>query len=124
MHWLSIEVFDAAGSPASAWQQSWHDALVATAVGCNVVFWDEHEHRWGVVLELCFAEEADRDRFRQHSVLAAAIDAAPDVFVYPHRGGGAGAREPRRPRPVLDSGAVRLPEPESESVLPLAGVTG
>jgi hypothetical protein len=49
-------------------------------------------------------------------VLRSALDAAPDpmsgVLVYPHRGGGSGALEPRRPRPVLGTGAAELPVPD------------
>jgi hypothetical protein len=116
-HWLTIEVLDGA-TPASGWLRGWHDVLVETAVASGTVYWDDHEHRWGVVLEFAFDDEVARDRFRKHAAVMAALDATPDpvngVLVYPHRGGGAGARVPRRPRPLLDSGAVALPEPEVE----------
>ncbi len=53
----------------------------------------------------------------------AALDAVPDplagLLVHRGRGGGAGARVPRRPRPV--AGAAALPPPEPEPVLRLGG---
>jgi hypothetical protein len=114
MDWLTIEVFDA-DMPATQWLRAWQDSLVETAVASGAVFWDDHEHRWGVVLEFAFDDEAARDRFREHVTVAAALDAAPDpvngALVYPHRGGGSGARVPRRPRPRIDSGALAVAEP-------------
>ena len=81
------------------------------------MYWDDHVHHWGVVLEFAFHAEAARDRFRQHPAVLAALDAVPDlvngVLVYPHRGGGSGSRVPRRPRPLLGSDAAALPEPEA-----------
>lgn len=113
-HWLSVEVFDAETS-AAIWLMSWRDSLVETALSSGAGFWDDHAHRWGVVLEFMFDDEAARDRFRQHVALLAALDAVPDalqgVLVYPHRGGGSGAREPRRPLPLDGCGAAALPVP-------------
>jgi len=124
MHWLTVEVFDAA-TPASGWLRSWHDRLVETALSSGAIYWDDHVHSWGVVIEFTFADEAARDRFRAHPTLLAALDAAPDpvngALVYPHRGGGTGAREPRRPRPTPMSGAASLPEPEPLVSLGLVG---
>ena len=117
MNWLTVEVFDG-GTSAAAWARAWHDSVVETAVTGGCVFWDEHEHRWGVVLEFAFREEQQRDAFHNSPLLRAALDAAPDpvngVLVYPHRGGGTGARQPRRPRPLVQGGAAALPLPEPE----------
>ncbi|TQN37602.1 hypothetical protein FHU33_4262 [Blastococcus colisei] len=129
MNWITVEVFDGATS-AAAWARVWHDRLIEAAVTGGAVFWDEHEHRWGVVLEFTFDDEPRRDAFREAPVLLAALDAAPDpvngVLVYPHRGGGAGSRQPRRPRPVLGSGAVELPLPgtDDDVVLPCTAWPG
>jgi hypothetical protein len=128
VHWLTVEVFDGdrpvAGLTAAGWARAWHDRVVETAVTGGAVFWDEHEHSWGVVLEFCFAEEHLRDAFRDSPLLRAALDAVPDpvsgVLVYPHRGGGTGVRQPRAPRPRALGGAAALPEPDPEAdrVLP------
>jgi hypothetical protein len=124
VNWLTVEVFDG-DTPAAAWARAWHDAIIEAAVTGGAVFWDEHEHRWGVVLEFTFREEAQRDAFRASPLLRAALDNAPDpvngVLVYPHRGGGTGARQPRRPRPLVQGGAAALPLPEPEVERPLLG---
>jgi hypothetical protein len=118
VHWITVEVFDGATS-AAGWARAWHDRLIEAAVTGGAVFWDEHEHRWGVVLEFTFDDERRRDAFRQAPVLLAALDAAPDpvngVLVYPHRGGGSGSRQPRRSKPVLGSGAAELPTPDPDA---------
>jgi hypothetical protein len=118
VHWLTVEVFDGGEMSAAGWVRAWHDRIVEAAVTGGVRFWDEHEHRWGVVLEFVFDEEPARDAFRQSPVLRAALDATPDpvngVLVYPHRGGGGAARQPRRPRPLVQGGAAALPLPEPE----------
>ena len=128
VHWLTVEVFDGdrpvAGSSAAGWARAWQDRLVEAAVTGGAVFWDEHEHSWGVVLDFTFPEERLRDAFRDSPLLRAALDAVPDpvagVLVYPHRGGGTGTRQPRRPRPLVQGGAAALPEPppDTERVLP------
>jgi hypothetical protein len=122
--WITFEVLDGPTS-AAGWARSWHDRLVEAAVTGGALFWDEHEHRWGVVLEVVFADEARRDAFRTAAVVRAALDAAPDpvsgVLVYPHRGGGSGVRQPRRPRPTALGGAAALPPPpDTDRVQPCA----
>lgn len=124
MQWLTIEVFDA-DIPAGAWERAHHDALVEAAVTLGCVYWDWHQHRWGVVVEFAFLEESPRDAFRDATAVRAAIDAAPDpvsgVLVYPHRGGGSGSRVPRVPRPAAGAGAVELPEP-AEPAAPTSAI--
>ncbi|HLM07582.1 MAG TPA: hypothetical protein VK402_20585 [Blastococcus sp.] len=120
MHWITVEVFDGAIS-AATWADAWRDRLVEAAVTGGARFWDDHEHRWGVVLEFTFDDEQARDAFRDSTLLRAALDHAPDrVLVYPHRGGGDGIRQPRRPRPLVRSGGAALPEPDPDAdrVLP------
>jgi hypothetical protein len=128
-HWLTVEVFDGdrpvAGLSAAGWARAWQDRIVEAAVTGGAVFWDEHEHSWGVVLEFTFADEALRDAFRDSPLLRAALDGAPDkVLVYPHRGGGDGMRQPRRPRPLLRSGGAELPapDPDADWICPCAPV--
>ena len=111
MHWISVEVFDGAIS-AALWADAWRDRLVEAAVTGGACFWDDHDHRWGVVLEFTFEDEQARDRFQNSPLLRAALDHAPDrVLVYPHRGGSDGIRQPRHPRPLLRSGGAELPVP-------------
>jgi hypothetical protein len=122
VNWITVEVFDGEISAAS-WAEGWHDRLIEAAVTGGAVFWDEHGHRWGVVLEFAFADERQRDAFRQTPVLLAALDAVPDpvngVLVYPHRGGGSGSRQPRRPRPLVSGGAAALPLPDPDAGRPV-----
>jgi hypothetical protein len=120
VHWITVEVFDG-GFSAVLWADAWRDRLVEAAVTGGARFWDDHEHRWGVVLEFTFDDEQARDAFRDSPLLRAALDAAPDqVLVYPHRGGGDGIRQPRRPRPRIRSGGAELPlpDPDADRVLP------
>ena len=118
MNWITIEVFDGA-VPATGWAQAWHDRLVEAAVTGGAVFWDEHAHSWGVVLEFTFEDERRRDAFRKAPVLLAALDAAREplacVLVYPHRGGVDGIRQPRRPRPARGGGTAELPLPDPDA---------
>lgn len=121
MEWLTIEVFDGP-APAVSWRTGYGDALIGSAVSLGAVYWEWHEHRWGVVLELLFRDEVDVRAFRDVPVVRAALDAAPDpvngVLVYRGRGGGSGAAVPRRPRPAPVAGAVALPEPVPDDVTP------
>jgi hypothetical protein len=122
VHWITVEVFDGAHS-AATWADAWRDRLVEAAVTGGARFWDDHAHRWGVVLEFTFDDEQARDAFCDSPLLRAALDHAPDrVLVYPHRGGGDGIRQPRRPRPLVRSGGAALPEPDPDAdrVLPCA----
>jgi hypothetical protein len=65
--------------------------------------------------------------FRALPVVRAALDAVPDtvngLLIYRGRGGGAGAREPRRPKPAPSSAAVLLPGPADEPYLDLAAAS-
>ena len=115
MHWITIEVFDG-DFGAVLWADAWRDRLVEAAVTGGARFWDDHEHRWGVVLEFTFDDERARDRFRDSPLLRAALDGAPDrVLVYPHRGGGDGTRQRRRPEPLLRSDGAELPVPDPDA---------
>jgi hypothetical protein len=112
--WWSIEVFHSE-LPASRWRDSYSATLVESAVTTGATSWEWHEHRWGVVLEIEFAGDAQWEAFRAIPAVRAALDAVPDpvngLLVYRGRGGGAGAGSPRRPRPAAGAGAIALPEP-------------
>jgi hypothetical protein len=112
--WWSIEVIDGVTSAAS-WRDRFGDPLVQAALSQRAIDWTWHETRWGVVLEIALPDEAAWERFRADPVVEAALDQVPDpmhgLIVHRGRGGSAGAREPRRPRPMIGSGAAALPLP-------------
>ena len=117
---MSIEVLDGRFS-AGLWAEAWGDFLAETALVTGALDWSWHRHSWGVVLELTFADEAAWDRFRALPSVQGALDAVPDpvsgIIVYRGRGGSAGVWEPRRPRPLLGSGAAALPLPDGDFFL-------
>ena len=123
-HWLSIEILDGR-IPASSWRRAHGDNLTEAALTNGVLRWEWHEHRWGVVIELEFVDDENRDRFRELPAVLAALDAVPDpvngLLVYPGRGGGSGARVPRRPRPLPMASAAARPVPQEEQYVRLAG---
>jgi hypothetical protein len=112
--WYSIEVFDGASS-ASMWAEAHGDPLLESALTWGARDWSWHRHSWGVVLELEFADTKAWDRWRALAHVQAALDAVPDpisgLIVYRGRGGSSGTSRPRRPRPLLGSGAAALPIP-------------
>lgn len=69
----------------------------------------------GVVLEVELPDEFAWDILLTAPAVRAALDAMPDpvggLLVHRGRGGSAGVRWPRRPRPLAGAGAVALPEP-------------
>jgi hypothetical protein len=121
--WWSIEVFHGEIQAASQWKDSYASALTESAVSSGAVEWTWIEHRHGVVFEVCFPDDAQWETFRALPVVRSALDAVPDpvngLLVYRGRGGGSGARSPRRPRPTAGAGAVELPEPGRERVFDL-----
>jgi hypothetical protein len=124
--WWSIEVFHSEFQAASRWKDSYSSSLVESAISHGAVDWAWIEHRYGVVFEVCFPDDAQWEAFRQLPATASALDAVPDrvngLLVYRGRGGGSGARAPRRPKPTAGAGAMELPEPENERVLDLTAV--
>lgn len=122
-HWLSIEIFDGE-YPARSWRRAHGDYLTEAAITNGALRWKWHKHSWGVVLEVEFSDEQQRDRFRDLPAVCAALDAVPDpvsgLLIYPGRGGGSGTRVPRRPRPLPMSGAGARPTPEPEPFIRLS----
>lgn len=114
--WWSIEVFDGRTASASLWVDAWGDTLVESALLSGAVDWSWHRHSWGVVLELAFTDEEAWERYRASLPVQSALDAVPDpvsgLIVYRGRGGSAGQRAPKKPRPLIGSGAAALPIPE------------
>ena len=112
--WFSIEVVDG-DLPARGWYDAYRDSLTETAVSGGALDWAWQETPWGVVFEVEFADEAAWVAFRNQPVVRAALDAVPDpvngLIVSRGRGGSAGSRHPRRPRPMAGAGAASLPVP-------------
>jgi hypothetical protein len=123
--WWSVEIFHGEFR-ASHWQESYSASLIESAITRGAVDWSWTEHRFGVVFEVCFADEAQWEAFRGLPAVRAALDAVPDpvngLLIYRGRGGGAGARSPRRPRPSAGAGACELPEDIGEVVADLGRV--
>jgi hypothetical protein len=121
--WLTIEVVGA-GFPASRWRRAHEDALLEAALAHGVSTWEWHGLSWGVVLELLFDDDERLERYRRLPAVTAALDAVPDrasgLAVYRGRGGGSGARVPRRPSPLPRAGAAAWPDPLPELWVELA----
>jgi len=114
--WWPIEVLHGEVS-AFRWQEQHDSALIEAALtnGVRDGAWDAG--RRGVVFPLLFGTEEQREAFRGLPAARAVLDAVPDpvngLLIYRGRGGGAAAREPRRPKPAPSSGAVRCPAPRT-----------
>jgi hypothetical protein len=122
--WWSIEVFDASEQPARRWKEAHQDALTEAAITNGATYWEWHEHRYGVVFEVLFEDDAQWEAFRELPAVRTALDSVPDpvngLLIYRGRGGGAGPRKPRKPKPAPSASAVELPEPEQ---MPMIDVT-
>jgi hypothetical protein len=118
VEWVTLEVFDS-DAAAWSWRDQHADLLVEVVIGLGAVYWQWHEHRYGVAFEVLLPDDDAVAAFRTSAAVTAAVERAPDpaegVLIYRGRGGGAGSGVPRRPRPAPRSGAVALPLPD-ESV--------
>ncbi len=103
---------------AAAWRSAYEQMLVESAVTNRALFWEWHDHTWGVVFEVAFADEEHWQAWRRLPGTQAALDSVPDpvngLLVYRGRGGSSGAPVPRRPLLSPGAAAVELPEPEPE----------
>ena len=117
-YWMSIEVFDGHASSAGSWQDAWGDQLVENAIVSGAVDWEWHRASFGVIFEVAFEDEEAWDRYRASLGVELALAAVPDpvrgLIVYKGRGGSSGTRTPRKPRPLIGSGAAELPLPMDE----------
>jgi hypothetical protein len=111
LSWWSIEVRDGLFS-AHRWRDAYGPSLIEAAITNGAREWHWDTAVFGVVFEIGFADGEAWQRFRQLPAVTAALDAVPvtSLYVYPGRGGSAGAIHPRRPRPTLGAGAASLPE--------------
>jgi hypothetical protein len=115
VEWWSIEVLHGA-LPAARWKDAHSCWRIESAISNGALDWTWHEHRWGVVFEVAFTDDAQWAVFRALPSVRAGLDAVPDpvtgLLVDRGRGGGAGRFAPRRPRPHAGAGAIALPEPD------------
>jgi hypothetical protein len=115
--WWSIEVLHGELS-AFGWQEQHDSALIEAALTNGALDGTWHAGSWGVIFEVLFETSEQWEAFRSLPAVRAALDAVPDpvngLLVYRGRGGGADARNPRRPKPAPAASAVSLPEPHAE----------
>lgn len=120
-YWMSIEVFDGPLSSAGSWQEAWGDQLVENAIVSGALDWQWHRGSFGVIFEVAFEDEEAWDAYRASLGVEVALSAVPDpvrgLIVYKGRGGNSGTRKPRKPRPLIGSGAASLPLPLDEEWL-------
>ncbi len=94
------------------------DRLVENAIVSGALDWNWHRSSWGVIFEVAFSDEEAWDRYKASLGVQLALDAVPDpvggLIVYKGRGGNSGTRSPRKPRPLIGSGAASLPLPMDE----------
>ncbi len=116
--WWSIEVFHGDKLPASRWKDAYEDELTEAAVTNGAVYWEWHEFAYGVIFEVCFRDDEQWEAFRNLPTVRAALDGVPDpvngLLVYRGRGGAAGPREPRKPKPAPGAAALELEEPRKQ----------
>ena len=115
--WFSIEVSNSAAGSARTWSEAYGDVLTGIALSSGATSWDWRHEQWGSVLELELPDHAVWIQFLAIDAVLASLESAPDpvnwLSVHPGRGGSAGTRDPRRPRPLIDSGAASVPLPEA-----------
>jgi len=89
----------------------------------GALYWEWHEFQYGVIFEVCFRDDEQWEAFRALPAVRAALDGVPDpvngLLVYRGRGGAAGSRKPRKPRPAPGAAALELAEPPEEKYLDL-----
>jgi hypothetical protein len=121
--WWSIEVLHGELS-AFRWQEQHDSELIEAALTNGALDGSWHADGWGVIFEVCFADEEQWEAFRNLPAVRAALDGVPDpvngLLIYRGRGGGAGPRNPRKPKPAPSASAMSLPEPDAEPYLNLS----
>jgi hypothetical protein len=110
-------VSNSASGSARTWSEAYGDVLIGVALSSGATSWDWRHEPWGSVLELELPDEAAWSQFLAIDAVRASLEAVPDpvngLSVHPGRGGSAGTRDPRRPRPLSGSGSASVPLPES-----------
>jgi hypothetical protein len=124
--WWSIEVFHGDKLPASRWRDAYEDVLTEAAITHGALYWEWHEFTYGVIFEVCFGTDEQWEAFRDLPTVRGALDAVPDpvngLLVYRGRGGAAGSRKPRKPKPAPSAAALEVEEPREERRIDLRAI--
>ena len=126
--WVSLEVWDEScldgqGATSSWATQAWwsgvSDGVVAGAFHDGAQRFDVVFREWGCVIQFGFRSPAEVTDFLFNPALKAAFDQLDQltwlrVNLVFGRGGGAGVRKPRGPRPNRDTDAAEAPLPEPD----------
>jgi hypothetical protein len=116
--WWSIEVFGGDKLPASGWRYAYEDELTEAAITHGALYYEWHDTEYGVIFEILFANDEQWAVFRGLPAVLAALDAVPDpvigLMIYRGRGGAAGVRSPRKPRPAPGAAALEIEEPREQ----------
>lgn len=129
LSWLTIAVIEPFefdpdepelfGPRAQLWWVSVSDQLVGAAFQYSALDYEVTVRSWGLVFEVCFDTDERAEAYRGSEAMRSAIDQLGPLRleVTSGRGGGsAGARVPRRDRPLIGSGSAALPLPEPDQV--------
>ena len=113
--WWSIEVFSGDRLPASGWRYAYEDELTEAAITHGAMYYEWHDTEYGVIFEVLFRDDEQWEGFRALPAVRAALDGVPDpvngLIIYRGRGGAAGGRKPRKPKPAPGAAALALAEP-------------
>lgn len=110
---MSIEVFNGPYA-ASLWADAHIDVLIEAAVTNGAVDWEIKRTAWGIVFEVAFPTESGWDQYKVTEAMRNALNTVPDpdgILIYRGRSLDSGTPAPRRPRPLLGSGAAALALP-------------
>jgi hypothetical protein len=121
--WLTVAVIDniptddAPRVSARLWWENQGMRMVGAAVQFSAQDFKITFRSWGVVFEVCFANDLLADAFRDSAAMQSVMEQLGSLRVEVTSGRGGGttrSRLPRRPRPLLGSGAAELPLPLEE----------
>jgi len=124
--WWSIEVFSSDKLPAASWRYAYEDELTEAAITNGALYYEWHDTEYGVIFEVLFRDDDAWDGFRWLPAVRAALDGVPDpvngLLVYRGRGGAAGGRKPRKPKPSPGAASAEREEPRRRVIARALGV--